>query len=532
MFKQDRGRKLTTLAITCIGLFMVLLDMSIVNVALPTIQSSLRASLSDLQWVVDAYTLPFAALLLTAGTLGDRYGRKRVFLAGLVGFTLGSALCGFAPSLGWLVAGRILQGVGGAALSPGSLSLLAAAFPDNRERTQAIGIWAGISGLSIAAGPLVGGLLIQVSSWPAIFFVNLPFGVIALIVGWRVLVESRNPAARRVDLPGQALVIVGLAALTYALIEGESKGWTSPLILSLFAGAFVLLVAFVIVEARSREPLLPLQLFKSVTFSAANAGAVLLGFGLLGTIFFMSQYFQGVQGYSALGSGLRTLPATVGTFIMAPLAGQLAARFGPRVPITLGGLMAGIALLLYVQLDPTTSYASIWWKMSMFGLGLGLMISPLTAAVLSATPPERAGLGSSMVNTSRQIGGVFGIALLGALVEHQFSRNLLSRLTGLGLPAEISGKIAETIASAGAQAGKVQLPGNLPIAPGMLRLTIGQSFTDALHVSFAIAGIALLCTGVLSALLLGTRQSKAPGKAAEENLEEQITAAAVELEAL
>jgi MFS family permease len=345
-------------------------------------------------------------------------------------------------------------------------------------------------------------------------------------------VESRNPAARRVDLPGQALVIVGLAALTYALIEGESQGWTSPLILSLFVGAAVFLVTFVIVEARSREPLLPLQLFKSVTFSAANAGAVFLGFGLLGTIFFMSQYFQGVQGYPALGSGLRTLPATVGTFIMAPLAGQLAARFGPRVPITLGGLLAGVSLLLYVQLDPTTSYANIWWKMGMFGIGLGLMISPLTAAVLSATPPERAGLGSSMVNTSRQIGGVFGIALLGALVEHQFSSNLLSRLTSLGLPAGISGKIADTIASAGAQAGKVQLPGNLPITPGILRLTIGQSFTDALHVSFATAGIALLCTGVLSALLLRTRQSKVPGKAEEENLEEQITTAAVEMEAL
>src|SRR5579871_6191138 len=309
MFVQDRGRKLATLAVTCIGLFMVLLDMTIVNVALPTIQSDLKTSLADLQWVVDAYTLPFAALLLTAGTLGDRYGRKRMFLVGLVVFTLGSALCGFAPSLQWLIAGRILQGAGGAALSPGSLSLLAAAFPDNRERTQAIGIWAGISGLALAAGPLAGGLLIQISSWPAIFFVNLPIGVLAFIFGWRILAESRNPEARRLDLPGQVLVIGGLAALTYALIEGEAKGWTSPLILSLFIGAGVFLLAFLAVEARAREPLLPLQLFKSVTFSAANAAAVLLGFALLGTAFFISQYFQSVQGASALGSGLRTLHA-------------------------------------------------------------------------------------------------------------------------------------------------------------------------------------------------------------------------------
>ncbi len=528
MFAQDRGRKLATLAVTCIGLFMVLLDMTIVNVALPTIQADLNASLSDLQWVVDAYTLPFAALLLTAGTLGDRYGRKRVFLTGLIGFTLGSALCGFAPNLGLLIVGRVLQGAGGAALSPGSLSLLAAAFPDNRERTQAIGIWAGVSGLALAAGPLIGGLLIQVSSWPAIFFVNLPIGVVAFFSGWRILAESRNPKARRVDVPGQVLVIAGLGALTYALIEGESQGWTSPLILSLFAGAAVLLVAFLVVEARAREPLLPLQLFKSVTFSAANTAAVLLGFALLGTVFFISQFFQSVQGYSALGSGLRTLPATVGTFLAAPIAGQLAARFSPRVPITLGGMLAGAALLLITQVDPTTNYASLWWKLSMFGVGIGLMISPLTAAVLSATPSNRAGLGSSMVNTSRQIGSVFGIALLGALVEHQFSGNLVTSLTSLGVPSQASGQIADAIASAGAQAGKVQLPGRLPIGPETLHLTIAQSFTGALHLSFATAGIALLAAALLAALLLRRRRQAAADQAEPEQVQE-VSAVSLEI---
>lgn len=528
MFAQDRGRKLATLAITCIGLFMVLLDTTIVNVALPTIQSDLKASLSDLQWVVDAYTLPFAALLLTAGTLGDRYGRKRVFLVGLVGFTLGSAICGFAPNLEWLIGGRVLQGAGGAALSPGSLSLLAAAFPDNRERTQAIGIWAGISGLALAAGPLIGGTLIQVASWPAIFFVNLPIGVVALISGWRILAESRNPNARRIDLPGQVLVIAGLAALTYALIEGESQGWTSPLILSLFAGAAVFLVAFLIVEARASEPLLPLQLFKSATFSAANTASALLGFALLGTVFFISLYFQSVQGYSPLGSGLRTLPATVGTFLTAPLAGQLAARFNSRVPITLGALSSGAALLVFTRLDPTTGYASIWWEMGLFGIGIGLMLTPLTAAVLSATPPERAGLGSSMVNTSRQIGSVFGIALLGALVEHQFAGNLLSNLTGLGVPAQVSGKIADAIASAGAEAGKVHLPGRLPITPGTLYQTIGQSFTNALHLSFAIAGFSLLCAGLLAMIFLKQQQRKAIG-APESAREEEMVEVAVEM---
>src|SRR5439155_12406032 len=237
----DGRRKALTLAVTCLGFFMVLLDVSIVTVALPTIQSSLRASLSDLQWVVDAYTLPFAVLLLTAGTLGDRYGRKRLFLVGLVGFVVGSGLCGLAPDLRWLIVGRALQGAGGAALAPGSLSLLAAAFSDPRERIQALGLWAGIAGIAIAAGSVVGGLLVQVADWPAIFLVNLPIGAVALALGSRVLVESRNPATRRLDVPGQALAIAGLLALTFALIEGNRLGWGSPPIVALLAGAAALL---------------------------------------------------------------------------------------------------------------------------------------------------------------------------------------------------------------------------------------------------------------------------------------------------
>jgi DHA2 family methylenomycin A resistance protein-like MFS transporter len=522
MFAQDRGRKLTTLAVTCIGLFMVLLDGTIVNVALPTIQHDLNASLSDLQWVIDAYTLPFAVLLLTAGTLGDRYGRKRVFLVGLVGFTLGSALCGFAPSLAWLIAGRVLQGMGGAALSPGSLSLLAAAFPDNRERTQAIGIWAGISGLALAAGPLVGGLLIQASSWPTIFFVNLPIGVLAFVIGWRILAESRNPAARRVDLLGQVLAIAGLAALTYALIQGQSDGWTSPLILSLLFGAAFFLSLFLLVEARSPEPLLPLGLFKSASFSAANVAAVLLGFALFGTVFFISQYFQSVQGYSALDSGVRTLPSTAAIFLTAPIAGQLAARFSPRVPITLGGLLGGVALLLFTRLNPTTDYADIWWNMALFGIGVGLMISPLTAAVLSATPPNRAGLGSSMVNTSRQLGSVFGIALLGALVHSQFASNLSSNFANKGVPAPLRDTLANALSSAGAQASRVHFPGKLPIPAGVLHGVITQSFTDALHVSFLTASVALLAAGLLSALLLRPQRQPAAAPTAAPPSEEPV----------
>jgi len=506
MSTTHRGSQVITLVVTCLGLFMVFLDGSIVNVALPTIQTDLHAQLSDLQWVVDAYTLPFAALMLTAGTLGDRFGRKRLFLFGLVLFVLGSLLCGVAPTLGLLLVGRAVQGTGAAALSPGSLAVLVAAFPEPRQRAQAIGLWAGISGVGLAAGPLVGGVLIQIASWPAIFFVNLPVGVVALALGWPLLAESRNPNAQRIDLPGQLLVIGALVCLILGLIEGSSQGWTSPLILGLFIGAAVLLAAFLLVEARVREPLLPLRLFANRVFSVANVAGLLLGFAMLGTFFFVTQFFQAVQGYTPLEAGLRTLPATMGIFLIAPLAGLLTARLGPRLPIVLGGLLAASGLFLLMGLTPDSSYASIWWNFGLFGIGLGLMLSPLTAAALSATPPIRAGLGSSVSNTSRQVGFSLGIAVLGAVVLQQFSGNIASQLAQRGVPGPLGAAIASKIATAGAQASRVSLPGRLPLPPAALHQAINQAFVDALHGSFLIAGVGLLVAALLVAFLLGQKQ--------------------------
>jgi len=497
---------------------MVLLDASIVTIALPTIQIDLHANLADLQWAVDAYTLPLAALMLTAGTLGDRFGRKRLFLFGLVLFLIGSTFCGFAPTLGWFLFGRVIQGIGGAALSPGSLSVLVSAFPEPRERAQAIGIWAGISGVALAAGPLVGGLLIQVSSWPSIFFVNLPVGMIALVVGWPLLAESRNPLAQRIDLAGQVLVTGGLTCLVMALIESSSQGWTSPLILGLLLGAALLLGAFLLVEARVREPLLPLELFVKQLFSVTMVAALFAGFVLMGTVFFIAQYFQAVQGYTALESGLRTLPATMGMFVIAPLAGRLTSRLGPRLPIVLGALLAGISLLLMTQIAPDSAYAGIWWKMGMFGIGFGLMLSPLTTALLSATPPTRAGLGSSMINTSRQVGSALGIAVLGAFVVQQFASNIAAQLTQRGIPGQLSATIAQKLASAGSQASRIPLSAHLQLSQVALRQALGQAFVDALHGSFLISGIALLVTALLVALFLqqeqpATRTSVAPASA-------------------
>jgi len=502
-----RTNRVITLIVTCLGNFMVLLDTTIIVTALPTIQSHLHTNLSDLQWAADAFTLSFAALLLTGGTLGDRFGRKRLFLAGMVLFLLGSMFCGFAPTLGWLLFGRVVQGVGAAALAPGSLSVLASAFPEPRERAQAIGIWAGVSGLGLAIGPLAGGWLIQIASWPAIFFVNLPVGILALALGVPLLAESRNPNARRIDLPGQVLVTGTLVFLVMALIEGSSQGWTSPLILGLFSGSAVLLAAFLLVEVRVREPMVPLSLFGNRVFSVANVASAVLGFAIVGTLFFLVQFLQNVQGYTAFEAGLRTLPASVGTIAVAPFAGQLTARIGPRLPIVLGALLAATSLFLVTTtLQPDTSYATLWWQIALFGIGCGFVLTPLATAVLSATPPQRSGLGSSILNTCRVVGITLGVAVLGAFVLQQFPGNIASQLTQRGLSDSVSATIAEKIAAAGAGASQAPQLGHLPLPPAVLHQAISQAFVDSIHGTFLISAIGLLVAALLVAFLFPSKQ--------------------------
>ncbi|HEY0752709.1 MAG TPA: MFS transporter [Ktedonobacteraceae bacterium] len=509
MNEVPRTNRVITLVVTCLGAFMILLDTSIVTLALPAIQAAFHTSLADLQWTVDAYTLPFAVLMLTAGTLGDRFGRKSVFVIGLVLFMLGSALCGFAPGLGWLLFGRVVQGVGAAALSTTSLSILVVAFPEPRARAQAIGLFSGVSGIALAVGPLVGGLLVQLGNWPAIFFVNLPLGLIALVCTWVGLAESRNPRAQHFDLPGQVLVIIGLSCLVMALIEGSSAGWTSPLILGLFAGALIFLVAFVLVEQRVREPLLPLQLFGTPVFSAGNIIALIFGFATLGPIFFLAQYFQQVQGNTVLEAGVRTFPISMGAFLTAPLAGVIAGRIGSRLPTVVGGLLCGSAVLLLMTLQPDSSYASVWWILGLMGIGFGFMLSPVTTAIFSVTPADRAGLGSSVLNTSRQVGGTLGIAVLGAYVVQQFASNIPTQLIQRGVPASLSTAIANRVAAAGAAASQALPAGHLPLPTAVLHQAISAAFVDALHGSFLISGIAVFAATLLAAFTFqGNRAGK------------------------
>ncbi|HZX02293.1 MAG TPA: MFS transporter [Kribbella sp.] len=402
---------------TCLGQFMVLLDNTIVGAALPDMQHRLHTQLTGLQWIVDAYVLLVAMLLLSGGVFADRFGRKRVYLTGVAVFTAASLVCSLAPSVGWLVAGRVLQGIGAAALSPASLALLAVAYPVPQERIKAIGLWAGFSGIGLAAGPVAGGVLAEAFGWSAIFLVNLPIGVVLLLVGLRSLEETRNPNAPAIDVPGTMLSVLGVGVLTYGLIEGGARGWSSPLILGSFAGAVVLLAAFVAVEARRSAPVLPLRLFRQRLFSVSNTAMVVVGFALMGSSFFFSQFFVYVQGSSILRAGLQTLPTSLAMVIVSPYAGRLAARHGFRVVVAIGLAVAGLGLLALGMVHADTGYGNVWWRLALVGVGFALTMSPLTGAAIQAVSPQEGGLASGISSTARQIGAVLGVAVLGAIVR-------------------------------------------------------------------------------------------------------------------
>jgi DHA2 family methylenomycin A resistance protein-like MFS transporter len=414
---QIRSNRSVLLAMACLGQFMVLLDSTIVGVALPDVQEQLHTQLTGLQWIVDAYVLLVAMLLITGGVFADRFGRKRVFLAGAVVFTLASVLCAVAPSLDWLITGRLLQGIGAAALSPGSLALLVAAYPVPQERVKAIGLWAGLSGIGLAAGPLAGGILVDAFGWPAIFLVNVPIGAILVFAALPTLSESRNPHAPAIDVPGTVLSILGVGALTYGLIEGGSQGWTSPVILGSFAAAVVILAVFVFVEGRSAAPMLPLRLFRERLFTVSNTAMVLVGFALMGSVFFFSQFFVAVQGSSILGAGLKTLPISLAMVIVSPYAGKLAAKYGFRIVVTAGMALAGLGLLALGFVHAETVYWDVAWRLVVAGAGFALTMSPLTGAAIQAVNPQDGGLASGISSTTRQIGAVLGVAVLGAIVH-------------------------------------------------------------------------------------------------------------------
>jgi EmrB/QacA subfamily drug resistance transporter len=503
-----RRTKLITLGTLCFALFMVMLDGTVVNLALPTIQDphrGLGASMTELQWIVDAYILLLASLLLTGGTLGDMFGRKKAFIGGVALFTLGSMTCALAPSAGFLIAARAFQGIGAAIMMPSTLSVLTNTFPDPAERARAIGTWAGVSGLALAIGPLIGGAMVDHLGWQSIFWINVPIGLIAIVVAMLFVPESSSRAGRSLDLPGQVTAVVGLAALTYAFIEANTYGWTSARILACFIVAAVGLGLFVLIELKSRSPMLQLGFFRNSTFGGANLVGVIISFAFFGVIFFLSLFMQEVQGYSPTHAGVLQLPATLGVMGAAMFSGRVVARIGSRVPITLGLVMLGFGLLMLTPLAPTTAYHSWWYWLLLIGIGNGLVMSPMTTAIMSTVPAARAGMASATSNTMRQVGGVFGIAVLGNLVTRRFTGELSAALRALHLPAEAVQRIMATAGQGRAAAASTS--GGLPhgVDAAAVGRVVGQSFTSGIHLAMWVSGVMLLVGAPIAwALIRGT----------------------------
>ncbi len=403
-----------TFAITAIALFMVSLDNLVVTTALPVIRRDLGASLQDLEWMVNAYTLTFAVLLLTGAALGDRFGRRRLFLIGLTIFTVGSAAAALAPTSSALIVARAVQGLGGAIVTPLTLTILSAAVRPER-RALALGAWGGVGGLAIAIGPLVGGAITQGVNWHWIFWLNVPIGIVAVALAAVRLQETRGPEGR-LDLGGLALASASLLGLVWGVIHGNDRGWTDPQIVLTIGGGLAFLAAFVAWEIRSDHPMLPLHLFRSRAFAAANTVSLLMYFGMFGSIFLLSQFFQNVQGYNPFEAGLRVLPWTAMPAFVAPLAGALTGRIGAR-PILVAGLtLMSIGLgWLAAIISPTTPYAAIVPAFVVSGIGMGLFFAPIANVVLSAVRPEEEGKASGANNAIREVGGVFGVAALAAV---------------------------------------------------------------------------------------------------------------------
>jgi EmrB/QacA subfamily drug resistance transporter len=415
-FVTPENKKWWTLGAVSVGLFMIMLDNTVVNVALPAMRRSLHLSLADLEWVVTGYALTFAAFMLTGGKLADLFGRRLLFMAGLVVFTAASLACGLAPNGGFLIGARVVQGLGGAMINPATLSIITATFPP-RQRGTAIGIWAGVSALALAIGPLVGGLLTEHVNWNWIFFINVPIGIAGLLAVPLLIDESRDTSAnQRPDVAGLATSGIGLFALTYAFIEANSYGWGSTRIIGSFVVAAVALAAFVLLELNQRAPMLDLALFRDRTFSGANAAMLFVGLAMFGTFFYVSLYTQNVLGYSPVEAGASFLPMTILIILIAPQAGRLSDRVGSRWLVGGGMTLLSIMLLYYSQLGASASFLQLLPGLLIGGTGMGLTMTPVTAAAMSSVPVDKAGVGSAVLNSMRQVGGSLGIAVMGAIV--------------------------------------------------------------------------------------------------------------------
>ncbi|WP_461296965.1 MFS transporter [Streptomyces harbinensis] len=408
-----RGRRYLVLAICCMSLLIVSLDITALNVALPSLGRELEADVSGLQWTVDAYTLVLASFLMLSGSMADRLGRRRVFGVGLVVFTSGSLLCALAPGLGWLVVFRMLQALGGSMLNPVAMSIIRNTFHDPKELARAIGMWGGVVGISMAAGPIVGGALVQWFDWRAVFWINIPVGLTALVLTRRFVPESRARRARRIDPVGQALVILLLGSLTFGIIEGGRGEWTSPWIIGCFVVAVLSVPALVGYESRRADPLIDPEFFRSAPFSGASAIAVSAFAALSGFLFLNTLYLQNGRGLSALEAGTYLLPMAGVTLVLAPVSGWLINRYGARLPLFLAGLALTASGLMFALWQAESDNARLFTSYVLFGVGFGLVNAPITNTAVTGMPRAQAGVAAGIASTSRQVGSALGVAMVG-----------------------------------------------------------------------------------------------------------------------
>jgi EmrB/QacA subfamily drug resistance transporter len=502
-----RGRRPLALGVLVAVLFVTFLDNTIVSVALSSVQTDLHAGVTALQWVVSAYVLTFAAAMLGFGMVGDEFGRKRVMLIGVGLFCAGSLLSALAPNAGVLIAGRAVMGLGAAASEPGTLSMLRHLYTDERTRTRAVGVWAGVSGLALAVGPVVGGALVGIWDWRAIFWFNVAFGLAALVAGAIVLAESADPDAHRVDAGGTFLGAAALTALIFAVIGGEDSGFGTAMVIALLALSAVAAAAFFWWESRAAHPLLDLRYLRMPSFLTANVVAFCSYFATFAVFFFTALYLAEVVGYSGYQIALVFLPMAVLMIAASLLAGRWTTVAGPRWSIFIGCVLFGAGLLVTTEtLSPHPAYVPLALALALAGIGIGTTVVPITSSAMTAVPAERSGMAASATNTSREIGAVAGVAILGALINGQLHSSLIGRLRELGIPASF-----QSIVINGVETGAVPSSGSTssagPAGEGKLvQEVIGaaySAFYSGLHAALFVSGFLVLAAGVFAFLTLG-----------------------------
>jgi EmrB/QacA subfamily drug resistance transporter len=495
----EANRKWWTLGAMCFALFMIMLDNTVVNVALPSIQKDLGASISGLEWTINGYTLSFAVLLATGGRLGDIFGRRRMFLAGVTIFAAASATAGLAPDETSLVISRVVQGVGAALMMPGTLSIITDAFPPE-ERGKAMGTWAGVSALALAIGPVLGGFLTESVTWRAIFYINIPVAIGAVLATLFAVRESRDTSVGRdVDYPGVAIITAGLTALVLALVEGNSWGWGSTEIIGLLAVAVIALLTFVAVENRVKAPIVQFDLLSDRNFLGAVVVALVVSFAMLGVFFFLALYMQDILGYSPLEAGVRFLPSTLMIVAIAPIAGRLADRYGPRWLIGGGLTLVAASLFTFSGIAVDSSYLDLLPGFMLLGIGIAMTMSPMTSAAMNAVPVQKAGVASGVLSMFRMVGGSLGVAVTGAIFQALVTSQLGTLLTGTGITSSQRGDIAEQLGG-GSISGA--LKGLDPSQAKQAASAGSQAFVYGLSNAMTVSAIVALAGAVVGVLAI------------------------------